>query len=418
MANVVFNNVYIWDGERDERTLGSVKITDNRIDQISSQDFTDETDDDTVTIDGRGHTLMPGLVEGHCHPTFTGIANGYELGLIPPERHTLLTVKNLKLLLDHGFTSIFEAASAKPMIGVVVRDAIEEGLIIGPRMQAGSPEITVTGGLGDERRRHIYQESFGLIADGVDEITKCVRTCIRDGVDTIKINISGDEFTSFARAEITTMLDEEIAAAVSIAKLFHKKVAAHARSPESVKKAVRNGVDCIYHCDFADEEAIDMLESVKDKVFVGPALGLVHNCTKEGDVVGIPQEVAESMGLFRKFDMCCEVYHELRKRGMRVVTGGDYGFAVTPMGQNARDIEHFVKYFGYSPTEALKCATTVGTELMGTNHELGKVKVGYLADLLLVKGDPTTDVSLLQHQDNLLAIMKDGKFHKVPHWYV
>lgn len=365
-------------------------------------------------IDGAGCTLMPGLVEGHCHPSFTGIAEPAELGRIPPEQHMLLTAKNLRLLLDHGFTSIFEAASAKPLLGVTARNAIESGLILGPRMKAGSPEITTTAGLGDERRRHIHQESFGLVADGPDEMRRVARECVRDGVDNLKINISGDEFVSHARAEITPLEDEELAAFVKVARAFGKTVACHARSSNSVKMAVRHGVDCIYHCDFADEEALDLLEGAKDRVFVGPAFGLVHNCTKEGAAAGITPEVCASLDLYRKFDACCATYHEIRKRGVRVVIGGDYGFAVTPMGQNARDIGHFVRWFGYSPVEALRCATEVGAELMGLGGEAGRVAEGFLADLLLVRGDPTKDVTLLESPENLAMIMKGGALHKAP----
>jgi imidazolonepropionase-like amidohydrolase len=326
----------------------------------------------------------------------------------------LRTAANVKLLLEHGFTSIFEAASAKPMIGVTIRDAINSGLIVGPRMRAASPEVTATGGLGDERKRHIYEESFGMVADGVDGFRKVARECVRDGVDNMKINISGDEFVSHARAEITTLEDDELDAFVRVAHAYGKLVAAHARSSLSVKMAVRNKVDCIYHCDFADEEALDMLESVKDRSFVGPAFGLVHNTTKEGDLYGMPREVVEAMELPRKFDACCAVYHEIRKRGIRVVVGGDYGFSITPMGQNARDIEHFVKYFGYSNNEALKCATIVGNQLMGTGNEGGEVKEGYLADLLLVDGDPLKNVAVLQKRENLSMIMKDGLIYKDP----
>jgi imidazolonepropionase-like amidohydrolase len=136
-----------------------------------------------------------------------------------------------------------------------------------------------------------------------------------------------------------------------------------------MKMAVKHGVDCIYHCDFADDEALDMLESVKD-VFVGPAFGLVHNCTREGEPAGITEEVTEELNLFRKFDATCATYQEIRKRGIRVVVGGDYGFAVTPMDQNARDIEHFVGHFGYSPVEALRCATVTGAQLMGARRVL------------------------------------------------
>lgn len=413
MASTLITNAYIWDGDKGELYSGSVEVTGNRISSVDRSDTKANTARDDV-IDAKGRTLMPGMVEGHCHPSFVGITYNWELGRVPPETHTLQTAANVKLLLEHGFTSIFEAASAKPMIGVTIRDAINEGLIVGPRMRAASPEVTATGGLGDERQRHIYEESFGMIADGIDGFRRVARECVRDGVDNMKINISGDEFVSTARAEITTLEDDELDAFVRVAHAYGKLVAAHARSSQSVKMAVRNKVDCIYHCDFADEEALDMLESVKDTSFVGPAFGLVHNATKEGDAIGMTRQVAEDMGLFRKFDATCTVYHEIRKRGIRVVVGGDYGFSITPMGQNARDIEHFVQYFGYSPNEALRCATVVGAELMGHGGELGEIKEGYLADLLLVDGDPLKDVSVLQHRENMAMIMKDGVIYKDP----
>ena len=392
---------------------GSVETRGNRIARLYREDVPATQGRDDI-IDATGMTVMPGMVEGHCHPSFVGIATNPELGRIAPEKHTLQTAANVKLLLEHGFTSIFEAASAKPMIGVTIRDAINDGLIVGPRMRAGSPEVTTTAGLGDERRRHIHEESFGLIADGPDEMRRVARECVRDGVDVMKINISGDEFVSHARAEITPLEDEELAAFVKVAHGFGKVVAAHARSSKSVKMAVRHGVDCIYHCDFADEEALDLLESVKDVSFVGPAFGLVHNCTKEGEIAGITPGVAEKLNLFRKFDATCATYHQIRKRGIRVVIGGDYGFAITPMGQNARDIEHFVRYFGYTPNEALRCATIIGAQLMGHGGELGEVKEGYLADMLLVKGNPLQDVSIMQHRDSFAMIMKDGQIYKHP----
>lgn len=412
MTDTAIVNAKVWDGDADTPFEATVVVRGNRIDKVLRGSNQDDLPEEQ--IDGTGMTLMPGMVEGHCHPSFTGINEPPELGRICPEEHMLLTAKNLRLLLDHGFTSIFEAASAKPLLGVTARNAIEAGLIAGPRMRAGSPEVTTTAGLGDERKRHIHQESFGLIADGPDEMRRVARECVRDGVDVMKINISGDEFVTHARAEITPTEDVELAAFVKVAHAFGKKVAAHARSSKSVKMAVKHGVDCIYHCDFADDEALDMLESVKDDVFVGPAFGLVHNCTREGEPAGITKEVAEELNLFRKFDATCATYQEIRKRGIRVVVGGDYGFAVTPMGQNARDIEHFVRYFGYSPVEALRCATVIGAQLMGLDDSCGKIKQGYLADMLLVRGDPTRDVSLVQHQANLAMIMKNGKLHKDP----
>jgi imidazolonepropionase-like amidohydrolase len=414
MAATLVSNVMIWDGEQDARFAGEVLIEGNRIQAVARGASQIARDRASGVIDGGGMTLMPGLIEGHCHLSFVGPARNQDLGEIPPEEHLLRTCRNATLILDHGFTSCYSAASAKLRLDVVVRQEIADGYLAGPRYRAAGPEITVTGGLGDERKQHMHAESFGMIADGPDEIRRAVRLCIREGVDNIKINISGDEFVSHARAEVCSMSEIEVATAVEVAHEWGKRVAAHARAAESVKRGLRNGVDCIYHCDFADEEALDMLEAAKDRVIVGPAFGLVHNAVFESERAGVSKQVVARMGLPRKLEATCRTYQEIRKRGIKVVIGGDYGFTLTPMGQNARDIGHFVKFFGYSPAEALRCATQVGGELMGHKGELGVVKEGALADLVLVDGDPLADLSILVGPSRFAMIMKDGQLYRDP----
>jgi len=409
----LFRNVQIWDGDNDDRYPGEVLVENNRIKAVASGNGQISREAVEV-IDGGGMTLMPGLVEGHCHLSFVNPLRNQDLGEVPPEEHLLRTCRNATLILDHGFTSCYSAASAKLRIDVVVRKEIEDGYLAGPRYRAAGPEITVTGGLGDERKQHIHAESFGMIADGPDEIRRAVRLCCREGVDNIKLNISGDEFVSNARAEITSMSEIEVATAVEIAHEWGKRVACHSRAAASVKRAVRNHVDCIYHCAFADEEALDMLEAAKDRVIVGPAFGLLHNTVYEGELLGFTKDVVAKMGFQRKIEATCRTYEQMRKRGMKVVVGGDYGFQLTPMGQNARDIGHFVKFFGYTPAEALRCATAVGGELMGHKGELGLIRAGALADILLVDGNPLADQSVLVGPGLLAMIMKDGRMHRDP----
>ena len=153
-------------------------------------------------------------------------------------------------------------------------------------------------------------------------------------------------------------------------------------------------------------------EEKKKAVFLAPAVGVVYTVAYEASNWGITTEIAEGMNMLSKLENTYRVYQEVRKRGIRALPGGDYGFAFNPIGTNARDLEHFVNLFGYSPAEALIAATKWGGELMGMN--LGQIKEGYLADILLVNGDPTQDVSILQDRDNLLAIIKDGSFYKAP----
>ena len=414
VGSYLFRNITVWDGINDAAYAGEVLVVNNRIKTVARGRNTVSSENAAETIDGQGQFLMPGMVEGHCHLSFVGPARNQDLGEIPPEEHLLRTCRNATLILNHGFTSCYSAASAKLRLDVVVRQEIQDGYLAGPRYRAAGPEITTTGGLGDERKQHMHAESFGIIADGLDEIRRAVRLCCREGVDNIKFNISGDEFVGHARAEIISLCEDELTLGVRIAHDWGKRVACHSRAAESVKRAVRAGVDCIYHCDFADEEALDMLEAARDRVIIGPAFGLVHNSVFEGDAVGLTRDVVARMGLPRKLEHTIATYHQMRKRGMRVVIGGDYGFTVTPMGQNARDIGHFVKFFGYTPAEALKCATSVGGDLMGHKGELGVIKEGALADMLLVDGNPLVDQAVLVGPARLSMIMKDGALHRDP----
>ena len=146
MGAILFTNVKVFDGTGSDSFRGEVLVQGNRVKKVaqggSGQIAREEA---SRTVDGRGMTLMPGMTEGHCHPSFTGVSMPFQLGMIPPEEHTLKTAANVKLLLDSGFTSIYSAASAKPRLDVAVRNAINAGELPGPRMRAASPELVATG---------------------------------------------------------------------------------------------------------------------------------------------------------------------------------------------------------------------------------------------------------------------------------
>jgi imidazolonepropionase-like amidohydrolase len=410
MARILFRDCRVWDGSGAPAYPADVLIENDRIRAVATQRGQLDAAGAEV-IEARGMTLMPGLVEGHAHLSFFDVARATDLGDTPPEEHTLKTAHNARLLLDHGFTSAYSAAASKLRLDVVIRNAIEAGEIPGPRLKACGPEITVTGGLGDERRPHQIRESFAIVGDGPLEIAKLARTCIREGVDSIKLNISGDDHTRTGALPRTVMSEEEVRAGVAVARDFGRRVNAHCRAAESVKRAVRCGVDVIYHCEHADTEALDMLEAAKDRVFVGPAIGLLHAAVHEAPEGAIHAGIRHGIAL--GLAAAAETYREMNRRGIRVVIGGDYGFARTPQGENARDIAHFVNHLGYTPSEALVCATRFGAELMGLGDEAGQVREGFLADLLLVDGDPVADVGILPNRNRLVAILKSGAIHKL-----
>ncbi len=359
---------------------------------------------------------MPGMVEAHTHFAWNDAPTLSDIQRMPTEEHVLWTAGVAKTYLDWGWTSCVGAATAKPRLDVVVRNAINEGLIPGPRYLAASQEITVAGSLGDDMLPHLpFPEfSFGQVVSGADEMRKVVRMFLKYGVDSIKLNLSGDNLVPGADAKSTWMSDEEVAVAVREAKMRGKRVAVHARSSASVKQALRHGCEVIYHASFTDSEALDMLEASRDKIFVAPGLSVIERLLFHGDIVGISHEKAVAMGYEEELAAAEQSLKAMHKRGVRVLPGGDYGFAWAKHGENAKDLQYLVKYAGMTPMEALVSATKYGGEIMMRGGELGQVKEGYLADLLLVDGDPVSNLAILQDQTKILAIMKDGAFHKAP----
>jgi imidazolonepropionase-like amidohydrolase len=415
MSNTLFTNVRILDGTGGNPVPGSVLVQGNRIRAVGRSNAAIPTAGATV-IDGAGATLMPGMCEAHTHFSWNDAATLSAIQTMPLEEHVLWCAKVAKKYLEAGFTSCVGAACAKPRLDVVIRNAIEAGQIPGPRYLAASQEITVLGALGDETLPHLpFPEfSFGVNVSGAEEMRKAVRLFLKYGVDSIKLNLSGDNFTPQSPAETGWMTDAEVAAAMEEVRMRGKRGTAHARSAASVKQALRHGIDVIYHASYTDTETLDMLEEARDRVFVAPGIAILYAMLHEAEPWGITHDKAVQMGYQHEWDHAIESLKAMHKRGVRILFGGDYGFAFTPHGQNARDLEFFVKYLGFTPGEAIRCATKYGGEIMMRPGELGQIKEGYLADLLLVDGDPMANLAILRDPKRLLAVMKDGVFAKQP----
>jgi imidazolonepropionase-like amidohydrolase len=415
MAATLFTNVRIFDGSGAPPYLGEVLVEGNRIRHVGKGSRTAVPSAQQTVIDGRGCTLMPGLCDAHSHFSWNDQWDLESIQRMPPEEHTLHAMDVAKTYIENGYTMAVGAAAAKPRLDVVIRNAINKGQIDGPRYLANGQEITVPGGLGDTTPPHIGHEglSFGAIASGPEGMRAKVREFIKYGVDLIKLNMSGEEIAGVP-ATHTPMTDEEVAAAVSEAKRRGIRACSHARSAESVKMCVRHGIPIIYHASYADEEALDMLEANKDKLWVAPGLAwLIQTSTNAGDW-GIKKDSWLASQYRYELDVALAALTKMHKRGIKILPGGDYGFAWTPQGTNSRDLMYLTEMVGMSATEALVSATRHGGEIMGAAHELGQIKAGYLADLLLVDGDPTANIRVLQDKARIMAVMKDGKFFRAP----
>ena len=415
MTQTLFTNVRILDGTGTQPYAGSVLVDGNRIRQVG-RSTAPITPGGATVIDGAGATLMPGMVEAHTHFSWNDAATLAGIQTMPLEEHVLWCAKVAKRYLEAGFTSCLGAACAKPRLDVVIRNAINSGQIPGPRYLAASQEITVPGGLGDETLPHLpfAEFSFGVNVNGAEDMRTVVRRFLKYGVDSIKLTFSGDNFVPGADSHTTWMTDAEVAVAAEEVKMRGKRLIVHARSKASVQQALRHGIDLIYHASFTDTETLDMLEARKDRVFVAPGIAILYALLNESEPFGITHDTAVSWGYQEEWDAALESLSKMHKRGIRVLPGGDYGFAFTPHCQNARDLEFFVKYLGMTPMEAIRATTVYGGQIMMRGHELGAVKDGYLADLLLVDGDPLANLAILRDPKRILAVMKDGVFAKAP----
>jgi len=407
----LFTNVKVLDSTGALPFAAEVLVDGNRISSVA-RGKGELPRADARVIDGGGATLMSGLCDAHTHFSWIDQPGLDAIGMMPVEEHVLESALSARRYLDAGYTMCVGAAAAKPRLDVVIRNYINSGKLPGPRYLANGPEIATIGGLGDLNPSHMAAYTFVEIINGPLEMRRTVRRLLKEGVDQIKLNLSGENITAVP-AECTPMAEDEICEAVNEARRRPGvRICAHARSAESVKLCVKYGIEIIYHASFADDEAIDMLAAARDKHFVAPGVAWLYQTCHGASKWGVTSDVARGMGYFRELETCIATVKKMKQRGIRILPGGDYGFAWTPHGTYAKDLQYFVELFDFTPMEAILSATALGGQIMGRPNELGKVQKGFLADLILVDGDPLVDIAILQDNQRILAVMKDGVFHR------
>ena len=289
MADVLFTNVRIFDGGGEAPFTGDVLVQGNRIARVVKTGYGARPApvSGAQVIDGAGAFLMPGMVEAHTHFSWNDQPSLDAIQRMPPEEHILWCAEVAKRYLDMGWTSCVGAAAAKPRLDVVIRNAINDGTIIGPRYLAASQEITVPGGLGDTTQPHLPQPefAFGAVVSGAEEMRRCVRMFAKYGVDSLKINLSGESITGMP-SEMSQFTEEEITVCVQEAKAWGKRVAAHARSTWSIKQCVKQGIEVIYHASFTDERGARHARGAQDRALHRARPGLAHQHLPSRERVG------------------------------------------------------------------------------------------------------------------------------------
>ena len=430
MGRTIFTGANLLDGDAPARAQASMIVEGERIAAILDGPVTEIRPDDRV-IDLGGRTLMPGLALCHFHGTFFDFntRQAPSLGLEhTPTILALFAERHVKLALDCGFTSVV-SASCPHQIDASIRDAINLGLIPGPRLWAASHELCSSGDVIDAQNL-LWQYELGnggtaRKVDGPDGFRTAVREEIAWGSDIVKLNVSGGHGVAPTDGSMS-VLPEELRAAADAAHLRGKKIRAHVASKRGILECARAGFDVIDHADRMDTECIDaILEAgsivVPSMLFVQrflTAMEAIDFENEEQTMTGAPRIestrdiVARIRGVREDFEYTRSIVPEAHAAGVPMVIGDDYGTAVLQQGEYAKELEFYVKDIGIPPLDVIRWATRNGAELMDRGHELGTLTEGKLADLLVVDGDPIQEIGCLQERDNLLAIMKGGLFVK------
>jgi imidazolonepropionase-like amidohydrolase len=400
---VAFVDVDIIDSTGAAAYRGDVLVKGKRIASVGGK-ITSEILQGALVVEGRGRTLMSGLCDSHAHASFINSATLDGITALPVEEHTILSARSARQFLDGGYTMCLGAAAAKPRLDLVVRNAIQAGDIPGPRYLANGQEMAPRDGA--------LAEGITTFVDTTDDIVKAINGFADAGVDAVKLSMSGDELLEELRAEDSTFSDELVAAGVEAAHARGIRVCSHARSDGSIRQCLQYGIDIIYHGSFISDESMDALEAQKNRIYVAPAINLLYRTLLVAEKAQFESKKPDAERYRRELDVCIAALKEMKRRGIKVLPGGDYGFAWAPHG-SYQDLEVFVNLLGFTPMEAILSATALGGEIMMHPDELGKVQPGYYADLILVDGNPLDDISVLTPTNGKLdMIMINGQIYK------
>lgn len=395
---------------------GAVVLEDNRIRLVCRQ--SELPDDPTVEVyELENGTIMPGLIDAHVHMGW-GSATAVDWISMTPQLSMARALRDMAQLRQQGYTAFRDLGSDV----LLMRPAVAEGLLDVPRIFGAGRIISQIGGHGDvyqklslEASQRAYSPAF--IVNGVDEVRRACRINARNGADLIKIMTTGGVFSQGDKATPHSHFSqEEIRAAVEEAENMGSYVSTHAQVTRGIKMALKNGVKCIEHGFYLDEECIELM--VKNDCYLVPTLAIMHASKlyfqgKEGVLPYLKEKTEKSYEAhYRSLEMA-------RKARITVGVGcdflGDAAFGC-PYSEATLELERLC-VAGYTPMEVITMATKVNARLLQMEEQLGTLESGKLADVLLVDGKPDEDIRVLRRSDHVKLVIQDGRIVKnaMPH---
>ena len=407
MSTILIQNSNLLDVEKAEIIEGvNVLIEENKISELSDKEIKSST---ATKIDARGKTLMPGLIDAHVHITATSV----DLGRISNYPHSLTVLRAGKLaeaMLMRGFTTIRDCTGADWGF----HQAIEEDILKGPRLFFVGKALGPTGGHGDRRPKtyegdicNCYQGTMhdSLTVDGVAEVQKAARRELRKGAHAIKIFASGGVASPDDPIFGLQFSEEEIKTVVNEAYSWGKYVLAHAYTTEAITRAVNCGVRTIEHGNLMDRNTAKLMN--KKNVYLVPNLVTYEAMDLEGEKYGLPKVSLEKNKFVKDEGIVALDY--AYSEGVKI----GYGTDLLGELQVYQSKEFILRQNIMPKSEILKSATLVNAEIVNQQDQIGIIKEGALADLLLIEGNPLEDFSVFQEQGKYISlIMKNGKIYK------
>ncbi len=356
------------------------------------------------TIDATDKWIMPGLIEGHCHLSFgQPVMPGLSVarGTTSPEFSTIRAAKNAQIVLRSGVTSL-SIPGGTWFIDVALREAINAGMIEGPRIYCAGRFIVTYGSISDNEPSWMGTPEHvnGVLANSVSEMITEVRRQCKHGVDFIKMADS-------TWGDFQTISKEELEAVVGEAHRRNARIAIHSRGSDSTRAAAEAGVDWIMHADLATKEDLEFV--VEKGVRIMPTMTFLRHAIEMGRDFGRSDREVDQVK--HNLEGSYSMLEHARALGVKVLCGTDSGNStVMPYGElHANEMEIMVKYGGYTPMEAIVANTRENAFAVGLEGELGTIEAGKLADILILDKDPLADVSVLKNGSHLSAVIKDGK---------
>ena len=351
-------------------------------------------------IDGRGLTLLPGLIDCHVHLCLGAEPNVVQAIEEETPTETLLKSGQMaRQTLEAGVTTVRDVGSRDHSIFALKR-AIDKGLTAGPRIVGAGLAICMIGG----HARFIGQE-----VEGVEQVRKVVQAQIAAGAQVIKVIASGGVLTPGTSPDQAQMTVEELQAAVDEAKRAGLKVAAHAHGASGMKNAVRAGVHSIEHATLMDEESAALMN--EQAVYMVPTLSALATTAACRRGCGIPDSALDKAKAMTKRHQAS--FKQAHRRGLLIAMGTDAGTPFNYHGDNAQELERMVA-FGMSPMEAILASTSSAARLIGIQDVVGTIERGKEADLILIDGNPLRKIELLRDRSRIVGVMKSGKFAAGP----